>query len=55
MIFKKVTLIYLSLFLSITVPDVIYQVHLLEGEFETHAGQGWSLGQPAGIQVKLST
>ena len=55
MIIKKMILIYLSLFLSITVQVVDYRVHLLAGEFETHAGPMWSLSQPGGYQVKLST
>ena len=53
MTFKKMTLIYLSIFLSITVPVVDYRVHLLAGEFETHGGPMWNLGQPGGYQVNL--
>ena len=55
MIFKKMTLICLLLFFFIMIPSVDYRVHLLAGEFETYAGPMWSLRQPGGYQVKLST
>ena len=35
----------------ITISSDDYQVHLLAGEFETHAGPMWNLGQPGGYQV----